>query len=77
MKTVIPLRYQAECHFCGEIVDTRRSAGNWQLKSGWARSRSEGGTNALALPQALNQYAHNMCVDNEKHHNVVQYTLFG
>ncbi len=72
----IPARFQADCAFCGEVIDIRKD-GVHQRTSGWVKRRSGGGGNAIALPERLNEYACPFCIDSEKHkHGSVQFALF-
>lgn len=49
------------CPFCHNPVDpTLRSV--WQKESGWVQKRKGGGTHALALRQAEQEWAHPGCV---------------
>lgn len=72
----IPERFQADCVFCGEVLDIRQD-GTYQHTSGWVRRRHDGGGNAIALPQRTFEFAHELCIDSAKHRaGSVQLPLF-
>ncbi len=52
----------AYCSFCGEEVD-RESSRTYRRVIGWEHPRSEGGTNALALREPLDEWACFLCID--------------
>ena len=50
---------------CGESVNPSDHR-TYRRMIGWARPRGAGGTNALALREDLQQYAHAECIDKAK-----------
>lgn len=61
---MIPLRFQAHCHWCGELVDTRPRARNYNYGSGWFQRRPEGGANAVHLVELEpTRWACKFCMD--------------
>lgn len=53
------------CEFCGCPVDTK-AFGNYRQVRGWVVNRRQGGSNSVALPEELGQWAHGDCVAQEK-----------
>jgi hypothetical protein len=47
---------------CGHTIDTDAPT-TYQQVQGWARNRTQGGTNAIALRIPLPQWACNVCID--------------
>ena len=63
------------CHFCGESVDPDAVA-TYRYVTGWEQKREQGGTNHVALRQPRQAWAHEACVDRERHKvNALQQTL--
>lgn len=60
--TQIPKRNQATCHYCYDIIDTDAET-TYQRVQGWAKNRTQGGTNALALRRVTPHWACHMCID--------------
>ena len=58
-------RLLVACALCGEPVDAY-SRLTYRRVVGWEKPRSAGGTNALALRQPLNTYAHSECIDKAR-----------
>lgn len=57
---------EVPCAFrCGEPVNPADSR-TWQMQTGWTRPRQQGGTNALALRQPVQLYAHHECIDRAR-----------
>jgi len=55
----------ATCRFCTQRVEpTDRHV--YQRVVGWEKSRSGGGTNAIALREVRQEWAHAYCVDRAK-----------
>ena len=48
------------CELCGKSVDPAVAD---RYVSGWERSRSAGGTNAIRLREPQERFAHRVCVD--------------
>ncbi len=70
----MPRAHLAECHYCGGPVDTSK-AGVYQAVRGWAQRRAGGGTNAVALREALPYYACKDCIA-QRSAGIVQGGLF-
>lgn len=51
------------CEICGEPITAIATA--YRKMTGWAKPRDQGGPNALALPERLDEWAHASCVDLE------------
>jgi hypothetical protein len=49
------------CPFCQQPVDLGNPH-NWQRVQGWEQKRRQGGTNALALRETKQEWAHPACV---------------
>lgn len=64
---LIPLRFQAQCAFCGDPLDTRTKDRVYTLQMGWMKNRSQGGGNALARRKPVEplQWACADCVERE------------
>ena len=54
------------CSLCGEPVDAF-SPRVYRKVVGYERTRKAGGTNALALRQPLEEWAHLHCIEKVKH----------
>jgi hypothetical protein len=50
---------QLRCVFCGRVIAS--PAHGWRKVVGWERERSQGGTNALAVRQPLDEWC---CVED-------------
>jgi len=56
----------ATCRFCNKPINLANPY-NWQRVEGWEHKRNQGGTNALALREAKQEWAHALCIDRAKH----------
>jgi len=55
----------ATCRFCNRPVDpTSRHV--YQRVGGWEKRRASGGTNAIALREIKQEWAHALCVERAK-----------
>jgi hypothetical protein len=53
------------CELCGEDLDLRGHV--WQRACGWIERRTDGGPNALALPERdPTRMAHDHCIELER-----------
>lgn len=50
------------CVFCGCQLDNEKP-GVYQRVTGWERNRTQGGTNAIRLPQRTPEWACHPCID--------------
>jgi hypothetical protein len=74
---LVPLRYQAHCHYCGDDVDIRRD-GVCQRQVGWVPRRHGGGANHIRHPEKQNLYACELCMDKlDRGGGAAQLALFG
>ena len=65
MNDATPIRRRVPCALgCGTIIDTDATT-TYQYVTGWARNRSQGGTNALALRCTEPRYACRQCIDRQ------------
>jgi hypothetical protein len=62
------------CVFCGQEVLSPATA--YRKVTGWERKRDGGGTNALALREPHDEFAHVSCVDRAKVHVPGQEQMF-
>jgi hypothetical protein len=62
METPTPIRRIVTCELGGESIDTDATT-TYQYVGGWARNRTQGGTNALALRRPERRWACNVCID--------------
>ena len=63
METPTPVRRQVQCALgCGETIDTDATT-TYQYVTGWARNRTAGGTNAVALRTPQARWACLICID--------------
>ena len=53
------------CIYCQEPVDPRKP-GEWTRVTGWTQKRRGGGTNAVSLVESLGQYAHDVCMKEQR-----------
>lgn len=77
METPTPIRRRVECELCGRTVDTDATT-TYQYVGGWARNRTQGGTNAIALRRPERRWACHECIDKLSANIAVgQAELFG
>lgn len=49
------------CSFCREEIDPTLD-GVWQKITGWEKRRNQGGTNAIAMREPLQEFMHATCM---------------